>query len=60
MTEATFKFCTSATVDVVSSVNGPQTGSMARFSGDCLHRSAKYCVVHVQCGFDASMYTTCM
>ena len=59
MTEATFtEFSSSGTFDVVGGVGGPQTGSTTGFNESA--QSQPSTVMHVQCGFDASMYTTCV
>ena len=61
MSEAPFtEFSSRATFYVVSSVGGPRTGSTTGFS-DWLHRVRQVLrCMHVQRGFDASMYTTCI
>ena len=52
MIEATFTKCRlNATFDVASSVSGPQIQRLTA-------QSEPSTVVHVQCGFNASMYTT--
>ena len=60
MTEATFiKLSSSATSDVVSSVGGPQTG-VDDWIQRLTAKSEPSTVMHAQCGFYASMYTTCI